>query len=264
MVHDVAVAQAMYGADMTTRTGNSTYGFNSTADVTNQAMKFNAGEMFTIFTIWDAGGNDTLDLSGYYTPSVIDLREGAYSSAGGAGAYSAALAGTQLSLTQINANNAAAGLGPRSATLYDYYFNGVEGVNEGLSWKQITGTGSQFLMEQNIGIAYGAIIENAIGGHGNDRINGNQANNRFTGNAGADTFVFARYGADDTSIDTITDFATGVDKIDLTEFASVDAADVTYSGGHLRIDTDNNGVADFHINLLGAAVNTTSDIIYAG
>jgi hypothetical protein len=264
MVHDVAVVQAKYGADMTTRTGNSTYGFNSTADVTNAAMKFNVGEMFTIFTIWDAGGIDTLDLSGYYTPSIIDLREGAYSSAGGAGAYDAALAGTQLSLAQINANNAAAGLGPRNATLYEYYFNGVEGVNEGLSWKQITGTGSQFLMEQNIGIAYGAIIENAKGGHGNDRINGNQATNEFTGGAGSDTFVIARYGPTDTNLDKIMDFATGVDKIDLTEFASVTSSNVTYSTGKLLIDTDNNGVADFTVDLLGAAINTTTDIIYAG
>ena len=48
-------------------------------------------------------------------------------------------------------------------------------------------------MGQNIGIAYGAVVENAIGGHGNDRINGNQASNVFTGNDGADTFIIADY-----------------------------------------------------------------------
>jgi serralysin len=116
MVHDIAVAQAKYGADMTTRTGDTTYGFNSTADVTNAAMKFNAGEMLTIFTIWDAGGNDTLDLSGYYTDSVIDLRPGAYSSAGGFGAYDPAYADADPSamtkddyLAIVNANNAGGG-----------------------------------------------------------------------------------------------------------------------------------------------------------
>ena len=93
MVDDVKVIQQKYGADMTTRTGDTVYGFNSTGDVTNEAMKFHTGEMATIFTIWDAGGNDTLDLSGYATDSVIDLREGAYSSAGGWGAYDASLLG---------------------------------------------------------------------------------------------------------------------------------------------------------------------------
>jgi hypothetical protein len=34
-------------------------------------------------TIRDAGGNDTLDLSGYNTPSVINLNLGSFSSAGG-------------------------------------------------------------------------------------------------------------------------------------------------------------------------------------
>ena len=31
MVDDIAAVQAMYGADLTTRTGNTTYGFNSNA-----------------------------------------------------------------------------------------------------------------------------------------------------------------------------------------------------------------------------------------
>ena len=35
------------------------------------------------------------------------------------------------------------------------------------------------------------MIENAKGGEGNDRINGNQAVNHFWGNGGADTFVIA-------------------------------------------------------------------------
>ena len=61
-------SQEKYGAEMTTRAGDTTYGFNATADVTNDAMRFDPGEMDTIFTIWDAGGNDTLDLSGFYTP----------------------------------------------------------------------------------------------------------------------------------------------------------------------------------------------------
>ncbi len=36
MIHDIYAAQKMYGADMTTRTGNTTYGFNASADTTGR------------------------------------------------------------------------------------------------------------------------------------------------------------------------------------------------------------------------------------
>lgn len=268
MVHDVAIAQAKYGADMTTRTGNSTYGFNASADVTNAAMRFSAGEMFTIFTIWDAAGNDTLDLSGYHTGSVIDLREGAYSSAGGFGAYTPALADSDPSalskaeyLAHANTANAANLFAPRDA-VYDLYFGGRAGVNEGIAWFDTMGRDT--LMENNIGIAYGAIIENAIGGHGADRINGNQASNTFTGNGGADTFILARFGANDTSVDTITDFVSGADKIDLSFFAGLDPADVQFDAASdtLKVDTNGDGSFDFTAIVHGDDVAVLTDIIY--
>ena len=272
MVDDVYVIQQKYGADLATRAGNTTYGFNSTSDVANEAMKFHSGEMATIFTIWDAAGNDTLDLSGYYTPSVIDLREGGYSSAGGYGAYDASLVGTTPTLATINANNAAAGLGPRSATLFNVYFNGVDGVNEGISWKEITGTSDQYLMGQNIGIAYGAVIENAIGGHGDDRINGNQANNVFTGGDGADTFIIADYSGVvpnpahpngvtivDTSVDTITDFHTGQDKIDLKSFGHDAVTALSYDGSDLHFGANGH---EYSVHLMGAAVDLSHDILF--
>jgi serralysin len=259
MVDDVRVIQAKYGADMTTRTGDTVYGFNSTADVTNEAMKFHAGEMATIFTIWDAKGNDTLDLSGYQTDSVIDLREGAYSSAGGWGAYNAALIGTAPTLAQINLNNTAAGFGPRSDALFHIYFDGVAGTNEGVSWKNITGTGDKLLMEQNIGIAYGAIIENGIGGSGNDRINGNQVNNTLTGGAGNDTFIFVNDG----STDTITDFGNGADRIDLTELHITSAAvSFNTTNNHLSIDTNADGTVDMTIIVNGSDLNIVTDLLF--
>lgn len=277
MVHDIWVIQQKYGAETTTRTGNTTYGFNATADVTNDAMRFADGKMAAVFSIWDAGGNDTLNLSGFYTPSIIDLREGAYSSAGGFGSYDPAFAGKDPStlsqadyLNFVNANNAELGLAARTAA-YDLYFGGREGANEGVPWSDIVGR--DWLMENNIGIAYGAIVENAIGGFGDDRINGNQANNQFTGGDGADVFVLANYsGTDatgkvivDTSIDSILDFSSiEGDKIDVSSFSSVDASDIAYVGGQLRIDTDGNGVADFFANLTGAPViNTAQDFVYA-
>ncbi len=277
MVHDMWVIQQKYGVENTTRTGDSTYGFNASTDVTNEAMRFQAGEMAAVFSIWDAGGNDTLDLSGFHTNSVIDLREGAYSSAGGFGTYDADFAGVDPStlskadfLAFVNANNVAEGFAKRDGA-YDLYFGGREGANEGIPWSDIVGR--DWVMENNIGIAYGAVVENAVGGFGDDRINGNQANNRFTGNDGADVFVLANYsGVDatgkavvDMSVDSILDFSSiEGDKIDVSSFASVDFSRIVYEGGQLKIDTDGVGGADFFVNLTGApTIDLTQDFIYA-
>ena len=247
-------------------------------------MKFQPGEQMTIFTIWDAAGNDTIDLSGYYTPSVIDLREGAYSSAGGWNAYGDPnLPDSPLDMTKeeylayINGTNPQGGDGTngllgmpdRSSALYDNYFLGTD-ATDGVSWLEVVG--NDLLMENNIGIAYGAVIENAIGGHGDDRINGNWATNYLTGNDGADTFVmFDNTGTNavgveriDTRHDYITDFdATEGDRIDLCEFANVTQDNVQYVGGDLLIDTDGDGTADFTVTLLGSpALNLDTNIVY--
>ena len=52
------------------------------------------------------------------------------------------------------------------------------------------------------------------GGSGKDILDGGRDDDRLTGGTGADVFVFARNAGDDT----ITDFANGTDKIDLTDF----------------------------------------------
>ena len=79
MVHDIAGAQRLYGVDTTTRTGDTVYGFNGNTGL--DSFDFVATPQ-PVVTIWDAGGNDTLDLSGFNTPSIIDLNPGAFSSGG--------------------------------------------------------------------------------------------------------------------------------------------------------------------------------------
>ena len=81
LLDDISAAQRLYGANMTTRTGDTTYGFNSNADrpwfsatSTNTAL---------IFAVWDAGGINTFDFSGYVQSQTIDLRQGAFSNVGG-------------------------------------------------------------------------------------------------------------------------------------------------------------------------------------
>src|SRR6185437_9049233 len=106
-----------YGADMTTRAGDTVYGFHSTAGWAYYDFSITPK---VVFTIWDGGGNDTLDAS--FTGNLtqrIDLHAGAYSDVGG--------------------------------------------------------------LLNNIAIAFGATIENAVGGDGKDTIIGNDVANHLSG-----------------------------------------------------------------------------------
>lgn len=80
LLHDVAAMQRIYGANMTTRTGDTVYGFNSTAGRSSYDFSINTRP---VVTIWDAGGVDTLDCSGFGAFQIIDLTPGAFSDVGG-------------------------------------------------------------------------------------------------------------------------------------------------------------------------------------
>lgn len=83
MVYDIMAIQAYYGTDTTTRTGDTTYGFHSSAG--HQVYDFTINTQ-PVITIWDAGGaDDRLDASGFAAnPNQrIDLGEGSYSDIGG-------------------------------------------------------------------------------------------------------------------------------------------------------------------------------------
>ncbi|HEV2817868.1 MAG TPA: M10 family metallopeptidase C-terminal domain-containing protein [Allosphingosinicella sp.] len=240
MAHDIAAIQSVYGANMTTRTGDTIYGFHSNAGP--PAFDFTLNTQ-PVIAIWDAGGVDTLDFSGWSSNSRIDLAEGASSDGGG--------------------------------------------------------------QTFNVQIAYGARIENAIGGGGDDMLNGNQSgnllrggagndiltggsgNDREEGGAGADTFVFTATGhstgytmrSDGKKLlpDVLLDFTSGTDRIDLSAidanagtaendpFAFIGAGAFTHQAGQLRYeqlngqvhilgDTDGNGIADLHIIASGTQI----------
>lgn len=81
LLDDIAAAQLAYGANLTTRTGDTTYGFNANAD--RDWFSATSAATRLVFAAWDAGGVDTFDFSGYRVPQTIDLREGFFSSVGG-------------------------------------------------------------------------------------------------------------------------------------------------------------------------------------
>ncbi|HEY6661772.1 MAG TPA: M10 family metallopeptidase C-terminal domain-containing protein [Sphingomicrobium sp.] len=122
MLADIVAMSQMYGLSTTTRTGNTIYGFNSNA---GNAVYNAAQNPDVAYTIFDSGGTDTLDYSGFGTNQTINLNPETFSNVG-------------------------------------------------------PGVG-------NVAIARGVVIENAIGGSGNDTLYGNAANNVLTGNAGNDT-----------------------------------------------------------------------------
>lgn len=162
MLIDIIAIQQLYGADYTTRSTNTTYGFNSNAG--KDQFDFTQGEMPV--AIWDGGGIDTLDVSGYSTNQIIYLTEGQYSSTG--------------SLTN------------------------------------------------NLVIAYNAVIENAVGGSGNDLIYGNDANNVILGGNGADS-LYGSIGNDTLDGQSGNDTAIYNYSISDLAFSFIDSVTLTLS-----------------------------------
>ncbi|PHR89688.1 MAG: hypothetical protein COA80_17050 [Leeuwenhoekiella sp.] len=147
MMLDIAALQAMYGADYTVNSGNTTYSWNPTTGETyiNGAIAIDPGGNRIFATIWDGGGVDTYDLSNYSTNLSLDLNPGGYS---------------VFSQAQL------AYLGNNGSSVYarGNIFNAM-------------------LYQNNVA----SMIENANGGSGNDYMNGNSVANVLRGNAGNDS-----------------------------------------------------------------------------
>lgn len=237
MIDDIASLQKLYGANYNTRSDDTVYGFNSNTADSQFHIASGKEKLPVPFTIWDGGGTDTLDFSGFSQDQRIDLNDGALSDVGG--------------------------------------------------------------MKDSVGIARSSFVENVISGSGNDTIIGNnEANNiqagagddiiygaggedQLQGGEGSDTFVF-REVSDSfaSSPDSIMDFTSGKDKIDVSDILTTIGGDITLSfsesftgqvgesvlsfdpstqKGYLAIDLTGLGMADFQVNLIGQAVS--SDII---
>ena len=282
LVHDILTVQDKYGADPTTRTGDTTYGWNSNAG--NEVYDFSLN-LFPYLSIYDAGGIDTIDMSGAGASVYINLNEGAFSSGAAAIPDEDVINARRQDIrdtgyeeqTGRTLADVAEGTSARWASLYQPYYEDVLQTDTALA----TGTSVEGLFTtgvDNLSIAYGTIIENAIGSSERDYLVGNQVDNvleglggddvleggdgddTLLGGDGADTFLFK--STDGT--DTIGDFESGVDTIDLTAFGDmifIEEADFSntvgelrYVDGQLQGDVDGDGVADFFINVEGDGV----------
>lgn len=83
-VADIIAIQNLYGANTTTRNGDSVYGFNSTelGSIYDSQNWVDQGIRLPSFSIWDTAGEDTLDFSGYISNQTISLIEETFSSVG--------------------------------------------------------------------------------------------------------------------------------------------------------------------------------------
>ena len=83
MIADILAMQTLYGLSTTTRTGDTTCGYNSNTGnaALDQAVTLNDphNNNYVAFTIFDNGGADTVDLSGYAGSQAINLTPGASS-----------------------------------------------------------------------------------------------------------------------------------------------------------------------------------------
>jgi len=155
MLDDIAAIQKYYGANTNTRTGDDTYGFNS--DLTDRPeYSLTGASQELVMTIWDAGGTDTIDMSGYKQDQLIDLNAEHFSSTGG-----------------LTFNIAIA----KGVTIED----GIGGAGK----DTIIGNDADNELVGNAGDDF------LIGGAGNDRLEGGAGVNKIDGGAGsADAVVF--------------------------------------------------------------------------
>ena len=126
------------------------------------------------------------------------------------------------------------------------------------------------LADDNVAIAYGTEIENAIGTSWDDSFTGNNLNNTFFGGFGNDTYFYSLGGGNDTIFDSagtldriIFDAAIGVDNLDLSQSGNDLIIDITApGGGQIRVqDQFLAGSQIENMNLgSGGAVLTGTDI----
>ncbi|UII73218.1 M10 family metallopeptidase C-terminal domain-containing protein [Pseudomonas sp. HN11] len=81
MMDDIAAAQRLYGANHQTRSTDTIYGFNSNTE--REAMSLKSAADKPVFCVWDGGGVDTMDFSGFSQDQNINLNAESFSDVGG-------------------------------------------------------------------------------------------------------------------------------------------------------------------------------------
>lgn len=206
MLYDIAAAQYIYGANMTTRAGNTAY-------------QWAPGEQ--IFeTIWDAGGIDTIDWSNQSSAAEINLAAGSWSEMGPSNSFGL---DTLAIAYNVTIENAFGGAG--SDRLYG---NSIANELRGNAGNDLMyGGAGNDLVGGYAGndTAYGeAGIDRLNGGTGNDYLDGGSENDTLSGREGLDQ-LWGRTGNDLFDYDMVVDSRPGVTLRDvINDFVGVGAA----------------------------------------
>ncbi|MFL1491179.1 serralysin family metalloprotease [Pseudomonas antarctica] len=231
LIDDIAAIQKLYGANYSTRAGDTTYGFNSNTGRDFYSATSNADKL--VFSVWDGGGNDTLDFSGFTQNQKINLNEGSFSDVGG-------LVGNVSIAKGVTVENA------------------------------FGGSGNELIIGNNAAnvIKGGAGNDIIYGGGGADQLWGGAGNDTFVFGASSDSkpgaadkiFDFTS-GSDKIDLSGITKGA-GLTFVNAFTGHAGDAVLSYASGtnlGTLAVDFSGHGVADFLVTTVGQAA--ISDIV---
>ncbi|WP_082363227.1 M10 family metallopeptidase C-terminal domain-containing protein [Pseudomonas libanensis] len=107
MMDDIAAAQRLYGANTNTRNTDTTYGFNSNTN--RDALSLKTANDNPVFCVWDGGGDDTMDFSGFSQDQKINLNAESFSDVG-------ALKGNVSIARGVTLENAVGGTGNDALT----------------------------------------------------------------------------------------------------------------------------------------------------
>nr|AQY63477.1 protease precursor [Pseudomonas fluorescens] len=231
LIDDIAAIQKLYGANLSTRATDTTYGFNSNTGRDFLSATSNADKL--VFSVWDGGGNDTLDFSGFTQNQKINLTFTSFSDVGG-------LVGNVSIAKGVTIENAFGGSG-----------------NDLIIGNDVANT-----------IKGGAGNDLIYGGGGADQLWGGTGSDTFVYGASSDSepgaadkiFDFTS-GSDKIDLSGITKGA-GVTFVNAFTGHAGDAV-LTYASGTnlgtLAVDFSGHGVADFLVTTVGQAA--ASDIV---
>ena len=231
LIDDIAAIQKLYGANYATRSGDTTYGFNSNTGRDFLSATSNTDKL--VFSVWDGGGNDTLDFSGFTQNQKINLNETSFSDVGG-------LVGNVSIAKGVTIENAIGGSG-NDLLIGNAAANTLKG-----------GAGNDII----------------FGGGGADQLWGGAGKDTFVFGASSDS----KPGAADQILD-FTSGSDKIDLTGITKGAGLtfvnsftghagDAVLSYASGtnlGTLAVDFSGHGVADFLVTTVGQAA--VSDIV---